>query len=84
LRNSLRGVLYVLLPAAVLAGWHWFSGDPDDAWWSLVLLAAGAMQGICYEIAWTVRKMEEHPTELGELLTGACMGLGAVLAVVLA
>ena len=72
--NSLRGIVYTAPPAIVLGLW----GSGPEA---VALPLAGACMGACYEAAWRVSR--ETPTVVAEALTGACFGVGAVLAVVL-
>jgi hypothetical protein len=84
-RNSLRGLVYVAPAACVLVALRFIQGAPHEAWTAGLLLIAGACQGLCYEVAHRVRPMPQYAaTEWAECFTGSAMGLGAVLAVVLA
>ena len=81
--NTVRGTLYALPPAALVAGVCAGFGEPGRAWSAAFLLLGGAMQGLCYEMAHRLRPMPRHPaTVYAEFATGACMGLGAVAAAV--
>ncbi len=73
-RNAARGALHALPAAAVLLLF-------GRGWASLLLPAAGLLQGACYELAHRLRPMPAHPaTAYAEWATGACLGTGAALA----
>ena len=85
LLGSLRGALYTLPPAAVLAVFAYVFEGVDAACAAVLLPACGSLQGVLYEAAWAIWPMAKghKPTEIAEMLTGAAMGLGAAGAAML-
>lgn len=82
LRNAVRGVIYALPAAVVLAAGAARWGEDNWLWPALVLCGSGLLQGICYELAW--RRRTQRPTEWAEVATGVCLGLGAAVAAAVA
>lgn len=79
--NSLRGLVYALPAAIVLAVFRAAYGDPDGAWWAAALPLAGLLQGPLYDLAHSLRPMPRHPaTVYAEFAVGAALGAGAALA----
>lgn len=79
--NSLRGVVYALPAAIVLAAFRSVHGDAGGAWWAAALPLAGLLQGPAYELAHTLRPMPHHPaTVYAEFAVGGCLGASAALA----
>ena len=78
---SLRGVLGAVGVAAVLFGVDHFTGA-NYLWWPVLVL--GAFEGVAYTIGWTqpiptTDNGFNAPTEIGEILYGALLGLGLVI-----
>lgn len=83
--NALRGAVYALPPALLIAAVDYTLGDGVRVWTALALPVAGLLQGLCYEVAHSLWPMARgrRPTEAAEFMTGGCLGIGTALALTL-